>query len=271
MTNLELIKKILEENKDSADVFRRNTVKEYFQILVLSFIYSKKSYQNLVFYGGSCLKHCFGLPRLSEDLDFVDLKSKINLSELADDLKLYFEKEIGLKAKTKVQKFRIYLKFPILFELGLAKKPESDFLILKVEIFKEFGFCRDYKIEAFPIFKLGKSILIKTFDLPTLMATKIRAILYRKWEKTDKAGKTLAKVKGRDYFDLMWYLEKKVIPNLKCIENIENSEDLREKLLKIIGKIDSRSIKLDLESLVKDKTFADNLSNNLKEILKKRL
>ena len=48
-------------------------------------------------------------------------------------------------------------------------------------------------------------------------------------------------------------------------------KDLREKLLEIIDKIDSRSIKLDLESLVKDKTFADNLSNNLKKILKKRL
>lgn len=267
--NLELIKKILDENKDSADIFKRNVIKEYLQILVLSFIYSDKKYQNLVFYGGSCLKNCFGLPRLSEDLDFVDLKKNISLLELAKDLKVFLRKETGFEVKIKLQKFRIYLKFSILYRLNLAKRPESDFLNLKIEIFKEFDFCDRYKIESTPVFKWGKSILIKTFDLPTLMATKIRAILHRKWEKTDKSGKTLAKVKGRDYFDLMWYLEKKVSPNLGCIENIKGEKDLKEKLLKIIEKIDSRSIKFDLETLVKDKSFTENLSKNLKSILKR--
>ncbi|OGZ28016.1 MAG: hypothetical protein A2562_01380 [Candidatus Nealsonbacteria bacterium RIFOXYD1_FULL_39_11] len=171
----------------------------------------------------------------------------------------------------KIQKFRIYLKFPVLYELNLAKRPESDLLILKVEIFKEFDFCKSYKTEAIPVFKYGKSILIRTFDLPTLMATKIRAILNRKWEKTDKVGKTLAKVKGRDYFDLMWYLEKGVVPNLKCIENIKNKEDLKEKLMTVVGKIDSRSIKFDLESLISDKDFVNNISKNLKDILKRSL
>ena len=60
--NLEVIKEILREHRKAGNVFKRNIVKEYFQILALSFIYSKKPYQDLVFYGGSCLRHCFDFP-----------------------------------------------------------------------------------------------------------------------------------------------------------------------------------------------------------------
>jgi len=43
----------------------------------------------------------------------------------------------------------------------------------------------------------------------------------RKWEKTVKGGEVIAKVKGRDYFDLMWYLGKNIKPNINCVENVE--------------------------------------------------
>lgn len=265
--NLEVIKKLLEEHRDSVGVFKRNVIKEYLQILTLSFIYSNRKYQQFIFYGGSCLKHCFGLERLSEDLDFIDSTKNIDLRVLADDLELFFVGKIGIKPKAKIQKFRIYLKFPILFKLNLASRPESDFLNIKIEIFKDFNFCKDYKIEVIPIFKFGESFLARTLDLPSLMATKIRAILFRKWEKTDRTGKTLVKIKGRDYFDLMWYLEKKIKPNLKCICGTMNMIELKERLLKIVKTIDKRSIVFDLEGLIEDKNFIKDLSRNIKEIL----
>lgn len=259
----DLIEKSISKNK----VFKRNILKEYLQILVLDFIYSHKDYSQLIFYGGSCLSHCFGLPRLSEDLDFVDLKKKIDLSKLAEDLKDYFKKNTDLEVKTATQKFRVYLKFPLLRELELAGKSESDVLFLKVEIFKGFDFCRGYKTEIIPLFKFNKTILVKTFDLPTLMATKIRAILHRKWEKTDKKGKTTARVKGRDYFDLMWYLEKGIMPNFRCIEGITNQGEFKEKLLTAIKKVDARSIQIDIEPLIDNPSLVKNLSRNLKNIL----
>ncbi len=265
--NLENLEKILKEHWEANLLFKRNLIKEYLQVLVLSFIYSQKKYQSLIFYGGSCLRHCYNLPRLSEDLDFIDLTKKINLEELADDLSLFFKKNSGLKPKVKIQKFRIYLKFPILHYLNLAKKPESDFLILKVEIFKEFDFCKNYKIEIIPIFEFGNSFLIRTLDLPSLMTTKIRAVLLRKWEKTDKTGKVLAKVKGRDYFDLMWYLEKDIEPNLRCFGEKITVKELKEKLLRVVKKVDEKSLVYDLEGLVKDKNFINDLSKNIKEIL----
>jgi len=99
------------------------------------------------------------------------------------------------------------------------------------------------------------------------MATKTAAILYRKWEKTDKKGKILIKVKGRDYFDLMWYLRKGIKPDIRYVEGIKDNKELREKLLEIIENLDPLSIQLDLQPLVEDKIFVKDLSKKLKEIL----
>ncbi|MCK4264574.1 MAG: nucleotidyl transferase AbiEii/AbiGii toxin family protein [Candidatus Aminicenantes bacterium] len=265
------VKKILGERESTPSLFQRNIVKEYLQVLVLRFLYSKEDYRELVFYGGSCLRHCFSLPRLSEDLDFIDISKKVSPERLALEIKAYFEKKTGLKVTTKTQKFRITLKFPILYELNLAEPPESDWLFLKIEIYKEFDFCKAYKIEVIPLFKFGEAVLLRTFDLPTLMATKIRAILHRKWERTDRKGKVLARVKGRDYYDLMWYLDKGVEPNLRCTEGIRNKSDLRKMLLEQVRKVDSQSLKYDLESLMEDRDFLDDLGDNFKEILARQI
>jgi len=247
---MELIKifltKLINDSAFDDKVFRRNLLKNYLQIIVLDFIYSNRKYSQLIFYGGSSLAHCYNMPRLSEDLDFVDLNREIEIPKLAKNLEMYFKKNTDLEVKAVSQKFRIYLKFPLLPKLGLAGKSESDLLFLKIEIFKEFDFCKDYKIETIPLFKFNRTVLVRTFDLPTLMATKIRAVLMRKWEKTDKSGKILATVKGRDYYDLLWYLEKGIMPNYRCIEGIDNKEELKEKLLSAITKLMQEVLELTL-------------------------
>jgi hypothetical protein len=267
------LKNLIDNSNAQNKLFQRNLIKEYLQILVLNFIYSDPKYSQLTFYGGSCLAHCFDLPRLSEDLDFVDLNKNIKIKKLAEDLETFFQKNTDLKIKTKTQRFRIYLKFPILQELKLAvkTKDESNFLFLKIEIFDKFDFCKNYKTEIIPLFKFNKSILIKTFDLSTLMATKLRAILYRKWKKTDKINKIFIKAKGRDYFDLMWYLQKNIEPSVKCFGKIKNKEELKKELLKIIDRLDAKSIQFDLESFIENKNFLKNLSKNIKEILKREI
>lgn len=265
------LKDLLDKSESKNKLLKRNILKEYLQVLVLEFIYSHPSHSNLFFYGGSCLAHCYGLPRMSEDLDFIDAKKEIKISDLARDIEFYFKKNTDLEIKTTAQKFRIYLKFPLLRELGLAEKSESDSLFLKVEIFSGFVFCKKYKTESIPLFKFNKSILIKTFDLPTLMSTKIMAVLERKWEKKDKSGKILAKVKGRDYFDLMWYLEKKINPNMDCLKGVKNKKELKEKLAAAVRKADPKSIAFDLEPFIDKKDFVDNLSKNIKDIIKRGL
>jgi len=264
------IQDLLKEHISSSDMFKKNLIKEYLQVWVLEFLYSQKKYQNLIFYGGSCLKQCFGLPRLSEDLDFLDLEQNIDIEKLAYELEKYFKEKTKINIIAKVQKFRIYLKFPILKNLNLANNSESDLLFIKVEIFKDNNFSKkyDYQTIVRPIFRFNKSLLIKTFDLSTLMSTKIQAILFRQWEKTDKeSGKTTIKVKGRDYFDLMWYLQQNIKPNFNCLKNIKNNKEFKEIILEKIKKIDESSIILDIKNFIDDKDFVINLGKNIKQIL----
>ena len=93
----------------------------------------------------------------------------------------------------------------------------------------------------------------------------------RKWGKTDKSGEILATVKGRDYYDLLWYLEKGIQPNFRCIEGINDKEEFKKKLLSTIEKVDVRSIQFDLEALIGNYELVKKLSNNMKEILKRMI
>ncbi|MFA6077287.1 MAG: nucleotidyl transferase AbiEii/AbiGii toxin family protein, partial [Candidatus Paceibacterota bacterium] len=175
------LKRLLSEAPSSKVLFRRNILKEYLQIVILDYLYSHLIYSKLVFYGGSCLAQCYGLPRLSEDLDFVDIHGDIDIKKIGLDLSVYFNKQTDLKVAVSTQKFRVMLKFPILKELGLAKEGDSDLLILKIEVFRDDGLLRECKVEAVPLFKVNRSIIVKAFNLSTLMSTKIRAVLHRKW------------------------------------------------------------------------------------------
>lgn len=264
---LDYIKILLQERETASTVFKRNLVKEYLQVLILSFLYSHKDYRNLIFYGGSSLRHCYGLPRLSEDLDFVDVDKKIDLEKLSQDLENFYISKYRIDITTKVQKFRCTLKFPILHFLRLANQHESNLLFSKIEVYSEFGFCKDYRVEIKPLFKFGEALLLRTFDLQTLMATKMQAILHRRWEKTTKNGRVLATVKGRDYYDLMWYLEQGVRPNIKCIEGLSSEKELYRRLLESVKKITPQSIKYDLEGLIEDQNFVGALKDNIKGAL----
>ena len=86
----DLMTDIIDRSDANNKIFKRNLLKEFLQIVVLDFIYSRPDYAEMIFYGGSCLAQCFGLPRLSEDLDFVDLRKKIDLKALAHDIADYF-------------------------------------------------------------------------------------------------------------------------------------------------------------------------------------
>ena len=137
---------IISESPSRNNLFKRNLLKEYLQVVVLDFIYSHPTYSQLLFYRGSALAHCFDLQRLSEDLDFIDETKKIAIPKLAKDLEDYFSKRTDLPVKTTVQKFHIYLKFPILRDLGLSTRDETDDLFLKVEVYSQFDFCTKYRI-----------------------------------------------------------------------------------------------------------------------------
>ncbi len=134
---LESLKNILNQNQTQTNkAYLRNLLKESLQLYVLNFIYSSPSWRKLIFTGGTCLRRCFGLPRLSEDLDFDIEEKKINFNAFADDLRSYFKEKLqysDLTVNFKQNQQIMFLKFPVLTLLKFANPSESDILFVRCD------------------------------------------------------------------------------------------------------------------------------------------
>jgi len=187
---------------------KRIILKNYLQIYALDFLYNHPLYHKLNFYGGTCLHLVYNLNRLSEDID-LDNSNQVDLVSLENDLLTFFHSEFGdtkVSAKTQTGEWnvrRITLKFSILYELGLTQFTNEP-LHLKIEIspHKQVSVIRKT-----PVLLIGKSFVVAHFSLETMMAGKMIACLERNFQK----GKG-AMIKGRDFYDLLWFMQQRVQP-----------------------------------------------------------
>nr|WP_281170785.1 nucleotidyl transferase AbiEii/AbiGii toxin family protein [Flavobacterium tegetincola] len=69
---------------------------------------------------------------------------------------------------------------------------------IKIEVDRKLplGFTPEMKLLTRPF-----SFYVKCFDKPSLFAGKMHALLFRKWKN---------RVKGRDWYDLEWYIKKSI-------------------------------------------------------------
>ena len=262
------LQNIVEKNKKIRKDFLRNLLKEHLELIALDFIYNSK-YSFLIFKGGSCLRVCFDLPRLSEDLDF-DYEKNFETKEFFQDLINYFKKEKNFPTtEAKIGKERLYLKFPVLKKLKIASKSESDKIYLKIELAKA-KIC-PFKTEMEAIFQDGFSFLVKRYSKADLMAGKICAVLERVWFKGKKSE---IKIKGRDFFDLYWFMRQKIVPNYKCIF-YQGKQVLAKKVWKLINakikNINPRDLEYDLLPLIKEGAFVKNFSLNFKKLFTEQI
>ncbi len=260
------LKNIVDDGKKeklSLEIIRVQ-LKEYLQIFILDFIYNSK-FNFLNFYGGSSIRIIYELPRMSEDLDF-EAEEGFNLNEFVDELKKYFHSKLLLKdIDVKVDKtghgvFMISVKLKILSELGLsASRSETNILIVRVDIkslSKEY--FKNMKIISTPLSKYGKNMIIKHYDLPTLMSTKIAAIIQRPNRGYKKGD---ANYKGRDFYDLLWYMQKGILPNENALkaDGIDGSiQEVFNKIAISISKMNLEGIKADLLNLLENLNYVDN-------------
>ena len=187
---------------------RRVVLKEYLQAQTLDFLYNHPGYRKLNFYGGTCLHMVYGLNRLSEDID-LDNSRGIDLDGLQNDLLTFYRANIGyaeVTANTQTGEWgvrRTTLKFPILFALGLTSDA-SESLHLKVEVSQHEQISI---VRRTPVLIHGRSFVAAHFSLETMMAGRMLACLERNFQK----GRG-ARVKGRDFYDLLWFMQQKVQP-----------------------------------------------------------
>jgi len=239
-----------------ANETKRIILKEALQAYVLDFLYNHTSYRRLNFYGGTCLHVVYELNRLSEDID-LDNSRRVELNDLESDMLTHFRATMGyseVTAKTQIGEEGIHrttLKFPVLYELGLASRL-NEVLHLKVEISHHQQVSI---IRKTPVLTYGRSFVTAHFSLETMMAGKMLACLERNFQR-DKAG---AAIKGRDFYDLLWFMQKKVQPLEEKLAKdgshpyttLSAMQALREK----IGCIKTHDLAVDLLPLFEQRAF----------------
>ena len=231
-----------------------NLIREYIQAYFLYVIYRKKYYQDMVFTGGTALRFVHHIRRFSEDIDFsLSNKAKqfdfnVTLQDVAQEFKLAgYDMEI--KIKTRLAVHSAILKFSgILFETGLSPLKDEK-LLIKVEIDTKppKGGVETHTMTTTPFM-----FYMLHYDLPSLLAGKMHAVLCREYTK------------GRDWYDLFWYLSKfkSLEPNFTMLNNAMlqtekdpitfTPENWREELKKTAQKADFPMIKQDVGRFLED-------------------
>lgn len=258
---------LLKNYEDKNIVFKIWYIKEYLQTIILKEIYEIPECKDLIFYWWTSLRFIFDLNRLSEDLDFI-WRWFSDFELVAKRLQQVFW-QYTIDSTYKIQKFRIILNFKqLLDKFGLLYGNSKD-LYIKIEISDDPTFCQHFDTKIYPVFKHNKSLVLKSMNISTLFASKLNAVLYRKWEK--QLGKNLVHVKWRDIYDLFRYLQKNIIPNIDCVKDVKNMKELKQKLRNVVEYINFEEVTLDLRNFLDDTTMLEFIEKNGKEYILEKM
>ena len=184
-------------------------LREMTQEIVLAGLGRTDFFQHAGFQGGTCLRIFHGLPRFSEDLDFAlkapDLKFNLSpyLNTVRKELTAFgYSLEIDDRSKLDAPVQMAFLKDDSIGNLlSLSYRPASGPLRklrvkLEVDTCPPAGATFEISYLDFP-FPSAATV----FDLPSLFAGKIHALLCREY------------IKGRDWYDFIWYTSRKTPAN----------------------------------------------------------
>lgn len=190
---------------------QEHALKEIAQEIALMALARKNFFRVAAFQGGTCLRILYGLPRFSEDLDFVLLQPDphFDWSSYVEEMQAEFltygySLEVTNKSKLSRPVKMAFLKAESLGGILLLRdiRTNQPKLQIKLEIDSNPPAGSSYEIKYldFPL-----AYAIQTQDLASLFASKCHALLAREY------------VKGRDWYDFLWYLSRKVSINLTLL------------------------------------------------------
>jgi predicted nucleotidyltransferase component of viral defense system len=248
MQNLIKIIKTLKQGKNINNQEILNLMREYMQILILKIIYQSKYGKSLSFIGGTALRVCYDIKRFSEDLDFsldfpFDNYSFKELNHIiAKNLENNgFEIELNINEDKIVQKSFIKIK-KILNYFGINPLKDQK-LHIKLEIATNPVKVNKDEVESFFVSKFDEIFPILKHTMPTMFAGKISAVLNRVYTK------------GRDFYDLIWYLNRKIDLNLKYLNRASKQAKLGVKFKnkeEVFNAIENRIKKIEINQIIKD-------------------
>ncbi len=249
------IKQMLERYQNRSLQDHEQALREILQEIALVGLWRGKFFEHAAFYGGTALRILYGLDRFSEDLDFTLLEPnpqwswqpfgealKNELSSFGFDVS-FVEKD----KKTQTAVKSAFLKTPTVQELlkigvhtDLLKGVHPETLIrIKIEIDTEpaLGYEYEQKFLSQPV-----AVSIRCVNEECLFACKTHAAFYRAWK---------GRVKGRDWYDLVWFIRKNTALNLSLFSKLSGQEKslTKAEFLKIAQE---RIERLDVASAIED-------------------
>jgi predicted nucleotidyltransferase component of viral defense system len=253
-----VVEQMLERVRQGSSVEHSQAVREVMQEIALAGLYRRGFFGKAAFYGGTCLRIFQHLPRFSEDLDFSLLQSDpaFALQPYLQGLEEEFAAlgiSVEVKSKSKSARSAIVSAFlkptTTIVQLAFAG---SRMLKIKLEVDTDppLGFNTEEQLLLQPY-----SVYVKCFCLPDLFAGKMHAVLFRQWQK---------RVKGRDWFDLEWYVRQSVPLHLDHLaERARQSghwaadqpftaDTLQTLLAERINNLDVNQARVDIERFVAD-------------------
>ncbi len=197
-------------------------LREIIQEVALLGLWRAKFFEHAAFYGGTALRILYGLDRFSEDLDFSLLTPSpdFNLARytasLEEELQAFgFNVRVEMVDKAVESAVQsAFLKANTRNELLVIEAGEEltgqvaagQVLKVKIEVDTDpppgFSTQTRYLLQPIPF-------AVRSYSLPDLFAGKMHAILFRKWKN---------RVKGRDWYDLVWYAANHPHLNLAHLE-----------------------------------------------------
>jgi predicted nucleotidyltransferase component of viral defense system len=208
-----MIKEWLQEYDPKSKEQSEAALREIMQEVALAGLQRTGFFEKAAFYGGTALRIFYDLDRFSEDLDFslLEVDPHISLAPYFDGIVAEFESlgmQVSIKGKKKAQQTSIdsaFLKsetvwkelvlLDVIPQAGIHGVPG---IRVKLEVDRQppQGFTTEEKLLLKPF-----SFYVKCFSLPDLFAGKMHALLFRKWKQ---------RIKGRDWYDMEWYIKKGV-------------------------------------------------------------
>ena len=260
-------------------------LREIMQEIALAGLHRAGFFEKAAFYGGTALRIFYGLDRFSEDLDFslLEVNPHFSLNKYLDAVIAEFESlgmQVSVREKQKTNLTNIESAFlksetiwkelileDIIPQSGLNQKAN---ILIKLEVDRDppLGFETEERLLLKPF-----SFYVKCFTISDLFAGKMHALLFRKWGTN---------VKGRDWYDMEWYIKKGILLNLNHFvlraqdsgdwkKKAITEDEFRELLSARIDTVDMDRVKADIRRFIPDQKVLDIWSTKYFHDLSKHL
>lgn len=199
-----------------------NALREILQEIALCGLWRARFFERAAFYGGTALRVLYGLDRFSEDMDFSLLAPEEGFdlspycSAVAGELTTWgFPATVEVRKKTvrsavesaflKTSTRELLLVIQAGEAAAVAHGRQQLRIKLEVDTDPPPGFSTETRFMLQPI-----PFSVKAYSQPSLFAGKMHAILCRGWK---------SRVKGRDWYDLVWYVSRGTPLDLPHLES----------------------------------------------------